>query len=149
MKINITLFAVIIFTFSVFTSCNKGTGGSTYSMGAMVGSTPYAAANCTARPVGTSLVIEGLDNSSNIPVAPYIIIVIPNWHDGIDSFQLDSTQRNNFAQYYSAPGTYKISENGVVVINSINSEKISGLFQFMCTDSTQVTGGTFVAKRMQ
>jgi hypothetical protein len=148
MKINITLFAVIIFTLAVFTGCNKGGTGSTYYMNATIGTTPYVAANCIARPSGDALLIQGLGNASTIPVAPYISIVIANWHDAIDSFKLDSTQRGNFIQYFTTSSQYKISQSGVLVINEVNSEKISGLFQFMSTDSTQVTGGTFIAKRM-
>ena len=146
MKVNIALFAVIILMLSVFTRCSKGGGGTTYSMSATVGGTPYVAANCIARPLGTSLVIEGLGNSSTIPVALRFDSFGKTSMMPSDSVQLDSTQHNNFAQYFGSSSTYKISENGVVVINAINANEISGLFQFMCTDSTQVTGGSLLRR---
>ncbi len=147
MKINITLLAIVVF---VFASCSKSVVTQSYYMNALVSNNAYTAPNCIARPQGNSLLIEGLGPSGSLhPVYPYILLVIPNWHPQVDSIQLDSLTYKSYAQYLTAANQVKISASGVLVINSLTSNTISGRFQFVCTDSTIVDSGAFKAQLTQ
>jgi hypothetical protein len=154
MKINIALIAVAFFAVAAMFGCNKSGGsGVQYGMNAdfnnpiTSASFTYNVTNCLATQVGTSMLIEGLGSTSITPTYPYIAISIANWHDATDTFKFDTGAAYTFARYYSDANNYLVSKTGLVFIRSINDQTMSGTFQFVCTDGTLVTNGTFLARR--
>ncbi len=116
-------------------------------MKATIGAVNYEAQNCVAIQTGNTMLIQGMGNSTMIPVMPYIAITVNNYYAGVDTVKFDSTNRTGFAAYYTNSATH-MSKSGLVFFNTVSSMSLSGTFQFTCADSTEVTSGTFVARRM-
>ncbi len=148
MKSNITLLAITALTLVLFFSCSKNNTPNQYSMKATIGTTKYDVQNCVAKLAGSTMIISGVGNSTTIPTLPYISLNINNWHEAIDTFRFDTTLHSGYAAYLTSSGNHT-SAFGLVFINTFSPTSISGTFQFLCSDSTNVTDGSFIARRLQ
>lgn len=148
MKSKITLLAFSVLALALVFSCNKTSNPNQYSMKATIDGTPYEATNCVAKLVGSTMIINGVPNNATIPVMPYISININGWHEAVDTFKFDTTMHGGYAAYITNTATHT-SQFGLVFINTFSATSVSGTFQFLCYDSTNVTDGTFIANRLQ
>lgn len=146
MKINTALLVAAFLLITAFLACKKGGSGVSYNMQATIGTNSYSVNNCAAIPLGTSLLIEGLGSQSLNPTYPCITINIGDWNELADTFFFDSSMLHNYAKYNFDKFTYELSASGLVYINTVNQNSISGTFDFICTVGDTVKG-TFVAQR--
>jgi hypothetical protein len=140
---------------SVFFGCKRSiTSNSTPYMKAKIkktntGDIEYSTPNCMAFLTGNTLVIEGLSTSSPFPTYPYIAISIPTWFGATGPYALDSFLGHPNLRYFMGPdnsSNYKMSNYGMVYINSVSTELITGTFNCTTKDSTDVESGAFTAK---
>jgi hypothetical protein len=146
MKKLLTFSAIALFGMALISGCSKSSSSSpSYSMTASVSGTSYSAGNCIAVNNGTYIVIEGIGGATTAPTFPYLAISLTNYNKTTGTFNFDSSQTTNWAEYLTSSSTYKISKSGSVTITSV-SPNITGTFLFTCTDGTVVSSGSFTAK---
>ncbi len=147
MKKKLTYTTLALVVAIAFTACTKSVTTTSYSMAAIVGSTPVlfdnSVVNVVSQPVTgvNTFVIEGLNNESNYP---YIYIYVPKNDTG--TYAIGGYGSSVFAAYAVDTLTIKYSGSGVVQVDSV-SPKTVGAYTFTCTDGTVITGA-FHAKSL-
>ena len=146
--LTVALSAVIGAT--ALTSCSKKSDSSpSYSMKTTIGKTSFSGTNCYAILAGGALSISGWNGTSTVAVAPYLSLTIMSWNGGTGATSVDSTMTAGAISWMpdasSVTGLY--ARSGTITISSVSSSAISGSFSGTMSDGSQVTGGTFTAKR--
>ena len=147
------LLCIALLSITFLGGCS-GTGtltGTTYTMSATVGTTPFNGGICIAvynPTVSDDLAISGSTLSGSIGGPPQINLNIINWPGGTGTFILGPASTMTFGNYVaSASATTKISTSGYVIITSMTSGMMTGSFAFTCDDGTVISAGRFNAKR--
>lgn len=152
MKKILTLAIVAILCIGAVTGCKKSDSGSSYSMKATVGTTAFNVSNSYATINGNILSISGNSGSSTSTyAAPYLTVVLYDYTN-TGTYTIDTTATSpNVAATYAPDLTisdFKLSHTGSVTISSVTSTQVVGTFNFVLTDGSTITGGTFTAKRI-
>ncbi len=140
MKKNLTYIAFALIIALAFTACTKSVTTTSYSMTALVGSTPVAfdnsAVSVVEKPVTgvNTFVIEGMNNESNYP---YINIYVPLNSVGV--YTIGGYGTSVFATYAVDTLTTKYSGGGLVEVDSLTPRTV-GVYTFTCTDGTVIIG---------
>ncbi len=144
---------IALFSITILGGCS-GTGSistTTYTMTALVGSTPFNGGICIAvynPTVSDDLAITGSTLSGSTGGPPQINLNILNWPGGTGTFTLGPASSMTFGNYVaSASALTKISSTGYVIITSMTPSMMTGSFAFTCDDGTVISAGRFNARR--
>jgi hypothetical protein len=152
MKRIMTLSAILMLGLVFFAGCSKKSDSPSYSMKATIGGTAFSVTNCYAVLNNGVLSITGSSGTSTSGTTPPFFTVVINTYTTATTYTLDTT-----ALVPNIGGTYsptlniadmKGAKSGSVTISSASSSSYTGTFNFILTDGTAVTGGTFTAKKL-
>ena len=136
--------AIAIMGLATITGCTKKSDSTpTYSMKATINGVAFNGTGCYAGSGSGSLLISGGIGASSTTLSyPYIVLSVNTGYTGVGTYVFNSIA--NIAQVDSAAGSGAIGSYGTITIT--NTNPLTGTFSFTCSDSTKVTGGSFVAK---
>jgi len=150
MKKSLLAFAIVC-TSAMFSSCTPASSPSpSYTMTATAGGTSFSGTKCMAAEVSPNLGISATTVTGGVAGPPQINISVVNWSGGTGTYTFGTvTAGTHFAQYIASSGSLtKTSSSGSVTITNVSSTEIKGTFNFICTDGTAITGGSFTAERL-
>ena len=136
------ILGILLVTGLGLSSCVKSstTSSPTGSMTATAAGTSFSSANCYESSTAAYYTITGQATNATISIN------IKSNNITTGTYTFDSTLTNNIAAYTANGGVAKNAKSGSVTITTINvGASFIGTFNFVCTDGTIVSGGTFTA----
>ena len=116
-------------------------------MQATIYGVPFLSANCYVPITGSIVVIEGFSGTSSTSTSyPRISLAIQGYTKTTGTFPINQSGTGVTAAYYTSSTNNVNGISGSVTITSASTTSIVGTFNFICTDSTKVEGGSFTSK---